>query len=180
MWRTISHEIGHALWRRSKRILPNPGRTNRLRDSNRGLMRAAHYEGAHALTAVLLDMGLEFVSIEGYPLKSSVTRFDPGYTGNENPDDPAVREKILNNAVVSLAGIAADVEFCRMRGIRYDGVGTGDDDAGSRALIRVLPPETRETIAVDRCGLEKRAYGRSQHGPRAACRQPSLKSSLSG
>lgn len=51
-------------------------------------------------------MGLEYATIEGFPLQSAVTRYDPGYTGNENTDDPAVREKILNNAVVSLAGIA--------------------------------------------------------------------------
>jgi ATP-dependent Zn protease len=126
-------------------------------NSNRHHMRAAHHEAGHAVTALLLDMGLEYATIEGYPLQSAVTQFDPGYTGNENPDDPAVREKILKNVVVALAGIAADAEFFRIRGVRHEGTGTTDDKMNAVGMIAWLYTTMRTIKDDDVSSQEERA-----------------------
>jgi ATP-dependent Zn protease len=117
--------------------------------NNRQIMRAAHHETGHAIAALLLDMGLERVSIEGYPRKNAVTVFDPGYTGNENPDDPATRDKVLKNAVVSAAGIAADTEYCRMRRIPYDDGGTEDDQKNVVGMVGFLHRKSENVVACN-------------------------------
>ncbi len=127
---------------------------------DRHQMRAAHHEAGHAVAALLLDMGLEYATIEGFPLQNAVTHFNPGYTGDENPDDPAVREKILKNTVVTLAGIAADVEFFRVRGVRHDDTGTTDDKLQAVGMIAFLYKTMCDcrTIKDDITAMEERNH----------------------